>query len=444
MKFAAAKACVTPDEPVFLAGFGTRDRKCDGVLDDLFVKVAVLEEGDRLVIITIDALGGDRSFVSGIRQALEERFGFRPEQVLLNFSHTHCSVFLTGESPEGRRGGYSLGQERWPERDEDTDYREDIRYFGRLRSVIVELTGQCLASLTEGTVIVSKGISYAGISRRLITQDGVQMKPNPEAEIDKDLFVLQLLDQVGTCRAVLFSYACHPTCIGGNHISAEFVGEACRELEASLPGAAALFLQGCAADVRPSLSVNGDRFKTCTVQEMRNAGKALAADVVQTITATRPAQLIGPLAARELQIRLFTEPWGLEQLQAIADDETKTAYKRRAAKRAIQAAQEGRVRQALPYTVQCWELGDRLTLVALEGEVPAEYALTIKRMLAGANNDTIVLAYSNGVPTYIPSRRILKEGGYEAEAFILHGYRGPFVPENEWIILGAVKALTHS
>ncbi|WP_307553374.1 hypothetical protein [Paenibacillus sp. V4I5] len=36
------------------------------------------------------------------------------------------------------------------------------------------------------------------------------------------------------------------------------------------------------------------------------------------------------------------------------------------------------------------------------------------------------------------TRQLLKEGGYEAEAFVLHGYRGPFVPENEWIILGAV------
>jgi neutral ceramidase len=436
LKFAVMKQCITPHIPVFLAGFGTRDRKREGVLDDIFVKVALLESMGKLVVITLDALGGDRSFVTGIKGALKEGFGLKEEQVLINFSHTHCSVFLTGEEREGRRGGYSLGQEQWPERDEDIDYTEDIRYYRFIRDTIVGLVQYCSENLAEGTLLLSKGISKAGVSRRLMTDEGLMFKPNFQAETDHDLFVLRLLDLQGNLKGLLFSYGCHPTCIGPNKISAEFVGQACTELDMSFPDSTAFFLQGCGADIKPLKTVMADRFKSCTVEEMREAGLELAEDVKRAISESEAQQLTGSLQSAEERIRLFTEPWGLNEMIAIAEDETKTDYRRRAARRTLNAIKEGRVRQILPYTITVWGLGDEFRIVALEGEVPSEYALQIKKLFSSMS--IMVLGYSNGVPTYIPTRQILKEGGYEAEAFVLHGYRGPFVPENEWILLGAV------
>lgn len=436
MKFAVVKQSITPDTPVFLAGFGTRDRKSEGVLDDIFVKVAWIENMDLLVVITLDALGGDRSFVSGIKEALREVFRLKAEQVLINFSHTHCSVFLTGEARECRRGGYSLGQSQWPEKDEDIDYTEDIRYYRFIRDSIVGLLQHCSENLAEGTFLLVKGISNAGVSRRLMTEEGLMFKPNFQAETDQDLFVLQLLDSQGELKGLLFSYGCHPTCIGPNKISAEFVGHACKELEASFPDSIAIFLQGCGADIKPLKTVIGDRFKSCTVEEMREAGVELAEDVKRTMSKYEARQLTGAMQTAEVRVRLFTEPWGLTEMLAIVEDETKTDYRRRAARRTVTAIEEGSVRQVLPFTIIVWGLGEEFRIIAMEGEVPSEYAIHIKRLFSTMN--VMVLGYSNGVPTYIPTRQILKEGGYEAEAFVLHGYRGPFVPENEWIILGAV------
>ncbi|KQX48870.1 hypothetical protein [Paenibacillus sp. Root444D2] len=436
MKFAIAKNNITPGNPVFLAGFGGRDRKCEGVLDDIFVKVALIESMGQLVVITLDALGGDGSFVMGIKEALLEVFGLKAEQVLINFSHTHCSVYLTGEAHERRRGGYSLGQEKWPEKEDDIDYAEDIRYFRFIRDTIISLVRQCSENLVEGTLLLSKGVSNAGVSRRLLTNEGMMLKPNFQAETDQDLFVLQLLDAQNKRKGLLFSYGCHPTCIGTNKISAEFVGQACTELEASFPDNIAIYLQGCGADIKPLKTVIGDRFKSCTVEEMREAGVELAEDVKRTISKCEAMPLTGSIQTVELEVRLFTEPWGLNEMLAIAEDETKTEYKRRAARRTVDAIKEGRVRQVLPFTITVWGLGDRFRMIALEGEIPSEYAIHIKRLFSTMN--VMVLGYSNGVPTYIPTRQILIEGGYEAEAFVLHGYRGPFVPENEWIIIGAV------
>jgi neutral ceramidase len=419
LKFAIAKNNITPGNPVFLAGFGGRDRKCEGVLDDIFVKVALIESMGQLVVITLDALGGDGSFVMGIKEALLEVFGLKAEQVLINFSHTHCSVYLTGEAHERRRGGYSLGQEKWPEKEDDIDYAEDIRYFRFIRDTIISLVRQCSENLVEGTLLLSKGVSNVGVSRRLLTNEGMMLKPNFQAETDQDL----------SC----FNCLMHRTS-GRDFCSATAV--ILPVLEASFPDNITIYLQGCGADIKPLKTVIGDRFKSCTVEEIREAGVELAEDVKRTISKCEAMPLTGSMQTAELEVRLFTEPWGLNEMLAIAEDETKTEYKRRAARRTVDAIKEGRVRQVLPFTITVWGLGDRFRMIALEGEIPSEYAIHIKRLFSTMN--VMVLGYSNGVPTYIPTRQILIEGGYEAEAFVLHGYRGPFVPENEWIIIGAV------
>jgi hypothetical protein len=53
-----------------------------------------------------------------------------------------------------------------------------------------------------------------------------------------------------------------------------------------------------------------------------------------------------------------------------------------------------------------------------------------------------VTAYANDVPCYIPSKRILKEGGYEADSSMI-SYARPtrFVPVVEDRIVAAAKAL---
>jgi neutral ceramidase len=442
MQFAVAKTPITPSYPVFLAGYGGRSAKCEGVVDDLYAKAALLqdEEGQSLLILTLDALGGDRSFMTGIRKALQDAFELKAEQVLVNFSHTHCSVFLTGEQPSGRRGGYSLGQDRWPEQDSDVDYTEDIKFYKWVRDSIVELVRGCYNRLQEGSLRIGKGESQAGINRRLRTPEGLMMMPNPVGDIDRDLFALQLTDRSGAIRGILFSCACHPTSVSGNRISAEFVGAACTQLEEQHPDSVVLFLQGCAGDIKPTATVNGVRFKTLSVEEMREAGGKLASEVSAVLAA------IGPEAEAEANwkfgltdVRLFTERWGSEELEQIIADETKTDYRKRAAGRTLKALQEGRVKRDVPHAIQVWSFGRAAALVAMEGEVPAEYALRIKELFGVS--PVIALGYSNGVSTYIPTRRILQEGGYEAEAFVLHGVRGPLVPENEALIIGTVALM---
>jgi hypothetical protein len=65
----------------------------------------------------------------------------------------------------------------------------------------------------------------------------------------------------------------------------------------------------------------------------------------------------------------------------------------------------------LPYLVQTWAFGDDLAMVFLPGEVVVDYSLRLKRECDRTR--MWINAYANDVPCYIPSERILKEGGYE-------------------------------
>ena len=97
-KAGVAKAVITPTQPVWLAGYGGRDRPADGKVTELWIKVLALEDasGHRGLILTSDTLGIPQSIYRSTCVALEKKFGLAPEQMILSASHTHCGPVLRG------------------------------------------------------------------------------------------------------------------------------------------------------------------------------------------------------------------------------------------------------------------------------------------------------------------------------------------------------------
>jgi hypothetical protein len=90
--------------------------------------------------------------------------------------------------------------------------------------------------------------------------------------------------------------------------------------------------------------------------------------------------------------------------------------------------------------VQVWRFGRDLTLVALGGEVVVDYALRLRREHPGER--PWVASYANEVFDYVPSRRVLAEGGYEGGgAMIDYDRPGPFDSSVEEQIVSAVQRL---
>jgi hypothetical protein len=89
-----------------------------------------------------------------------------------------------------------------------------------------------------------------------------------------------------------------------------------------------------------------------------------------------------------------------------------------------------------PFAV--WQFGSDLTLVGLSGEVVVDYVSRLEKALGP--NGLWVAAYCNDVFGYLPSARVLAEGGYETRG-LYSGSAGYFDPKSEEEVVRAVRQL---
>jgi hypothetical protein len=93
------------------------------------------------------------------------------------------------------------------------------------------------------------------------------------------------------------------------------------------------------------------------------------------------------------------------------------------------------------FPVHVIRLGRKLTLMALGDETVIDYSLRVKRELARNGELVWVAGYSNLVTCYVPSRRVLLEGGYEAAgAMIYTSLPGPFAEDVEERIMKSIHS----
>lgn len=134
----------------------------------------------------------------------------------------------------------------------------------------------------------------------------------------------------------------------------------------------------------------------------------------------------------------FSHVPDVEELVTQTTDKTVKGYYARLALDRI--ARGETVPAGISYPVQTWTFGKELTVVFLGGEVVADYSLRLKREL-GAER-LWINAYSNDVPSYIASKRVIREKGYEG-ALSMYYYDKP-APYDEVIedkIVNTVHAL---
>ena len=426
-----AKVKITPEEPGYLLAYD-RHQKAEGVESELRARALALKdaEGHRVVLVTADILGFPPSLARSIRRDVRRRFGLGDGQVLLAASHTHNGPVLP-ESPS-LEIYHNFSEE---------EAKGVHAYAEVLRGRVLEAIGRALDALRPARLSWGRGRAAFGANRR--------RRLNPDGPTDPDVPVLCVDEPDGRPVAVVFSYACHCTTVMATHFfkySADYAGVAAEELERSRPGTTALFVAGCGGDINPE-PMGGIEF-------VRVHGQALA-DAVQRVLG-RPQglrPLRGPLGVSfgEIELPLDKAP-APELLEKLLDH--KSPAQSRHARAMLKRMQEGRLPASVPYPILVWRFGSDLTLAALAGEVCVDYALRLKRELGPER--TWVAGYANEVPCYIPSDRVLAEGGYEAGwgpelgravasgSIMIYGWPVPLAPGLEDRIVLAVRKLTET
>ena len=393
-KAGTAKADITPKKPIWMAGYGGRTKLSEGTLHPLWAKALALEaaKGNRAVIISTDTLGMTASIYANLKAHLAKEHKLQPEQIMLNASHTHTGPVLRG----GLYDIYPLNA---------THIKRIEEYSARLENEIVRITGQALKNLEPVTLKHGIGSTRFGVNRR-------ENKPYSDVPkliatqalkgpIDHDVPVLAVYKGL-ELKAVVFGYACHSTTLGIQKFSGDYSGFTQIALEKSHPGTLALFSAGCGADINP--------LPRRVVHLAERYGLMLAAAVEETLL-----QKMQPLEPK-LTTRIKTIPleYGAlpEPAALAAAAKNQTNYRGRWASRMLKLQADDDVSKTYPYPIQCWRVGDLLWLT-MGGEVVVEFSLNFKKQYGSR---TWVTSYCNDVMAYIPTFRVLQEGGYEGQS----------------------------
>jgi neutral ceramidase len=412
IKAGTAKISITPASPMWLNGYAGRETPATGSIHEIWAKALVIEENknSKVIFVTTDLLGLSHEVVEEVYKRLHQKYGIERSQLILNASHTHSGPVI------------------WPCLDVIHDFNlidqgAVYAYSHILTGNIEKVITEAIENLAPAKLFSGHGTAGFAINRRNLRDH------NNNGSTDHDVPVLKVAAPDGRLMAVLFGYACHNTTIVDDNylFNGDYAGFAQIELERNNPGAVALFLMGCGGDQNPH--------PRGTVALATKYGKELA-DAVQNTMAGKMKSLHTPMRTSYVKIALSFRPFNLAMYQKDVTGDNK--FFQRRAKLMLEAYNKGWDVSKLNYPVQAIRFGNEFTILALSGEVVVDYSLKTKKEFAKEN--IYVAGYCNEVTCYIPSKRVLKEGGYEAdESMVYYGLPGPFADDVEEHIFKAIR-----
>lgn len=417
-----ASTDITPELPIWLAGYAARTRPADKIDRPLALQAIAFRDhaGQTCVVVAVDNCEVNQWIAAPALKRIQQVYGLPPERVIIVSSHSHSTPVLEGALD----GMYPLGQAEM----------EQVRAYGeKLQIQIADTVGAALTNLAPARIEHSVGRCTFAMNRRAFTTKDVIIGENPDGPVDWDVPVLKITSTNGTVRAIVFGYACHATTVHGEDfytVTPDFPGYARAHLETVYPGAHAVFLTGMGADCNPSP-------RGSLLMSQRH-GLELAGAVVGVLN--HPMRYIsGPIEFSYTELDLPLEnPPTREKIEQ--DSQSQNQYVRNRAMRYLRILDKGEPLPKVRLPIAVLKFGNRLTFVFMGGEVVADYARKIKRVFAEQNPWTVGYAYD--VPCYIPSARIVKEGGYEADSsLIYYSIYGPFKPAVEETVFDCITQL---
>jgi neutral ceramidase len=420
-KAAVSRVVITPEELIWMSGYGSRDRPAEGTLHDLWAKALVFEDarGQKAVMISTDLRGIPKYISDRVRNRIKEKYGLSRNQILLNSSHTH-----TGPVMFDLVTNFVFIYPR------DSSQRRKIEQYSiKLENHLVALVGEALASLVPVQISTGNGIARFAVNRRNNKESGIDEQTDLAGPIDHAVPVLKVANEAGELTAIVFGYACHPTVLNGYKWSGDYPGFAQLELEKMYPGVTAMFFQGAGGDQNPM-----PRRSVALAWQYGAELAAAVKRVLQEKMDPQPATLTTTYSEVALPLQ---KPPTKEALTKIAAESSGT--EKYWAIRLLNEINSGQsLRTSYPYPIQIWKIGSQ-PIIALGGELVVEYSINVKRIYG---RNTFVFGYSNDVMSYIPSATILREGGYEgASSQKIRGMPSTWKPVIETLILEEVIRL---
>lgn len=470
----AARVEITPPLPVDLLGYVRRAQAARVVWDPLMATACVLRgtDGGTVAIVAADVVGLTTEMSDRIRARVAAAISCRPEEVLLNSSHSHASPW---PGATVKLGGEFDG---WTE--------TELRWWEAVPDLYASAAVQAAEAAVEARVSGGVGrVHNLAVNRRERTADGRTILGwNPEGFIDESVPTLRIdaLDAPADEPlpiATIVGFGCHPVVVGPDvpMVGSDFVGPLRDLVDSRLrPGGVTIFLQGAAGNVLPLEAFRDEP------EAAEAVGERLALEAAHAIADRDPRELdverldwgsVTPislyrrtLAARQPEpaLRATRRIVSLPLLDAPpVDDLERELAERLADLRRRADAGEGRATMnpvryhiswlelmlgaarggPLPKSIdgEIWasRLGDT-AIVGAPGEIFGEIGAAVRS--ASPSPVTLFAGYSNGSLGYVATPEEYPFGGYEpAVSHRGYGHPAPFSPDVAGIIREAALEL---
>ena len=420
-----AQIDITPDYPIRLNGYGSRRTESEGIIQRIYAKALAIGSDDDgpMVMITVENCGLPDELTEEVSERVKNKTGIPRENFVACYTHTHSAPCLTDAA------SFIFSADISPEEQEKID-----RYTRQLSNWMETIALEALTRRQPCRLAWNIGELSFAKNRR--TEGG---------PVDHSLPVMQITDANGVLRAVWVSYACHCTTLAGadNHICGDWAGFAQEEIQKAHPDVTAFITIGCGADANPESRMRPMPEGKQEVFETRLAyakehGKALAEEVKHQLE--RDAINIShvPKGVFERVNLPFDKLPTREEWEARTAQGGAIGYH---AKKHLEMLENGQeIKTDISYPVQAWTFGDELAVLFLASEVVVDFSLRLKKEFDATR--LWVGAYANAFPGYIPSERVLAEGGYEGGgAMIYFGQPTRFAPGVEQLVIDTVHQM---
>lgn len=333
----------------------------------LKARVLVLQSDHEMVaIVSLDLLALNDTSVGGwqdFKKGMSDKIA--ADKIIVTCTHTHSAPESVALS------GLYLTRE----------YQTWLAAVqARVRSAIVQALEKMRPCRVTFATSLLNGYS---LQRRIPAAGGIIMSDAAQpiskelmdrGPVDRRVHIIRLQDAPGHSIATIVHAICHPVhemCLP--HISSEFPGEMCAELERSPGNGVPLFLNGAAGDTNPPTVSMGPTYA-------KEHGQALAR-ISETTDGDIPMDTaVFKFAHRKVQLSIRPEANVPNTLEALAR---------------ISAIRIG-----------------TLAVLFLPGEPFVETALAIER--SSPFEHTIVVGFCENNIGYIPTGTAFEQGGYEA------------------------------